>query len=61
MYANNIYPTNIGSYAYVVNIVYFITIHTSVESHIGVAWRLKNVIPNSHILDQVSLAAMQGF
>ena len=22
------------------------------ESHIGVAWRLKNEIPNSHILDQ---------
>lgn len=24
----------------------------SPESHIGVAWRLKNEIPNSHILDQ---------
>ena len=24
------------------------------ESHVGVAWRLKNEIPNSHILDQVS-------
>ena len=22
------------------------------ESHVGVAWRLKNEIPNSHILDQ---------
>ena len=22
------------------------------ESHIGLAWRLKNVLPNSHILDQ---------
>lgn len=27
------------------------------ESHIGVAWRLKNEIPNSHILDQVSSEA----
>lgn len=26
----------------------------SPESHVGVAWRLKNEIPNSHILDQVS-------
>lgn len=25
----------------------------SPESHVGVAWRLKNEIPNSHILDQV--------
>lgn len=25
-----------------------------IESHVGVAWRLKNEIPNSHILDQVS-------
>ena len=25
------------------------------ESHVGMAWRLKNEIPNSHILDQVSL------
>ena len=24
----------------------------SPESHVGVAWRLKNEIPNSHILDQ---------
>ena len=23
-----------------------------VESHVGVAWKLKNEIPNSHILDQ---------
>lgn len=27
----------------------------SPESHVGVAWRLKNEIPNSHILDQVRL------
>ena len=27
------------------------------ESHVGMAWRLKNEIPNSHILDQVSLYA----
>lgn len=26
----------------------------SPESHVGVAWRLWNEIPNSHILDQVS-------
>lgn len=26
----------------------------SPESHVGVAWRLRNEIPNSHILDQVS-------
>ena len=25
------------------------------ESHIGVAWRLKEEIPNSHILDQVQV------
>lgn len=25
----------------------------SPESHVGVAWRLRNEIPNSHILDQV--------
>ena len=25
-----------------------------VESHIGVSWKLKNEIPNSHILDQVN-------
>lgn len=25
----------------------------SPESHVGVAWRLKNEIPNAHILDQV--------
>lgn len=25
----------------------------SPESHVGVAWRLKTEIPNSHILDQV--------
>ena len=24
----------------------------SPESHVGVAWRLKNEIPNAHILDQ---------
>ena len=24
------------------------------ESHVGVSWKLKNEIPNSHILDQVS-------
>lgn len=29
----------------------------SPESHVGVAWRLKNEIPNSHILDQVRLEA----
>lgn len=29
----------------------------SPESHVGVAWRLKNEIPNSHILDQVRLGA----
>ena len=28
----------------------------SPESHIGVAWRLKEEIPNSHILDQVGTA-----
>ena len=27
----------------------------SPESHVGVAWRLRNEIPNSHILDQVRL------
>ncbi|RXM32932.1 Cystathionine beta-synthase [Acipenser ruthenus] len=27
----------------------------SPESHVGVAWRLKNEIPNSHILDQMPL------
>ena len=25
------------------------------ESHIGVSWKLKNEIPNAHILDQVCL------
>lgn len=29
----------------------------SPESHVGVAWRLRNEIPNSHILDQVRLGA----
>lgn len=29
----------------------------SPESHVGVAWRLKNEIPNSHILDQVRFGA----
>lgn len=27
----------------------------SPESHVGVAWRLKNEIPNAHILDQVRI------
>ena len=30
------------------------------ESHVGMAWRLKNEIPNSHILDQVSLSSFPG-
>lgn len=29
----------------------------SPESHVGVAWRLKNEIPNAHILDQVRAKA----
>ncbi|XP_011385121.1 cystathionine beta-synthase-like, partial [Pteropus vampyrus] len=29
----------------------------SPESHVGVAWRLRNEIPNSHILDQVRCGA----
>jgi len=29
----------------------------SAESHVGMAWRLKNEIPNSHILDQVYTSA----
>lgn len=32
----------------------------SPESHVGVAWRLRNEIPNSHILDQVRLGAGGG-
>lgn len=32
----------------------------SPESHVGVAWRLKNEIPNSHILDQVRSGAGVG-
>ena len=27
-----------------------------IESHIGVSWKLKNEIPNAHILDQVCLS-----
>ena len=30
------------------------------ESHVGVAWRLKNEIPNSHILDQVRGRGREG-
>ena len=30
------------------------------ESHVGMAWRLKNEIPNSYILDQVSLSSFPG-
>lgn len=32
----------------------------SPESHVGVAWRLRNEIPNSHILDQVRLRVCVG-
>lgn len=32
----------------------------SPESHVGVAWRLKNEIPNAHILDQVRTKCQRG-
>lgn len=32
----------------------------SPESHVGVAWRLKTEIPNSHILDQVKCRPAVG-
>lgn len=32
----------------------------SPESHVGVAWRLKNEIPNAHILDQVRAKVSEG-
>ena len=41
---SDVYCVHIHTYVYIVAL--------AVESHVGVAWRLKNEIPNSHILDQ---------